>query len=156
MDMYHRECERRNNGLARMIPHLREVHVLRDAWMKLNVHPAKIMQVCFTTVSCINYCACTNDSGLLLELLQSSCETWWSFIRNGLMIFIMQQQQVLTELHSYVTQNPPPTDAPSACCTLKYLTSCNLFEQGLLSHDRVHAKDIKVIENVRKGYSFSD
>ena len=74
MDMYHRECERRNNGLARMIPHLREVHVLRDAWTKLNVHPAKIMQVCFTAVSCINYCACTNDSGLLLELLQSSCE----------------------------------------------------------------------------------
>ena len=71
------------------------------------------------------------------------------------MIFIMQQEQVLTELHSYVTQNPPPTDAPSARCTLKYLTSCNLlFEQGLLSHDRVHAKDIKVIENVRKGYSF--
>ena len=43
--MYSRECERRNNGTARTIPRLREVHVLRDAWTKLNVHPAKIMQV---------------------------------------------------------------------------------------------------------------
>ena len=38
VDMYHRECD---NGLAQMIPRLREVHVLRDAWTKLNVHPAK-------------------------------------------------------------------------------------------------------------------
>jgi hypothetical protein len=29
-----------------------------------------------------------------------------------------------------------------------------LFERGLLSHDRVHVKDIKVIENVKVGYSF--
>ena len=47
IDMYHRECQRRNNGLARMVPRLREIHVLRDAWTKLNVHPAKIMQVYF-------------------------------------------------------------------------------------------------------------
>ena len=44
---YYRECQRRNNGLARMVPRLREIHVLRDAWTKLNVHPAKIMQVYF-------------------------------------------------------------------------------------------------------------
>ena len=53
IDMYHHEYQRRNNGLARMVPCLREMHVLRDAWMKLNVHPAKIMQVCFYTVSCM-------------------------------------------------------------------------------------------------------
>ena len=45
MDMYSRECERRSIGCARMVPRLREVHILRDAWTKLNVHPAKIMQV---------------------------------------------------------------------------------------------------------------
>ena len=61
----------------------------------------------------------------------------------------------MTELHSYITQNPPPTDTPSVQCTLKYLNGCNmLFEQGLLSHDRVHAKDVKVIENIKVGYSF--
>ena len=60
----------------------------------------------------------------------------------------------MTEVHSYITQNPPPTDAPSVRCTLKYLTGCNMFERGLLSHDRVHAKDVKVIENVKQGYYF--
>ena len=44
-DMYQRECERRNKGCARMVPRLREVHILRDSWTKLNVSPAKIMQV---------------------------------------------------------------------------------------------------------------
>ena len=47
MDMYSRECERRSKGVARMVPRLREVHVLRDAWTKLNVHPANIqVHVC--------------------------------------------------------------------------------------------------------------
>ena len=44
-DMYKREIERRNLGAARMIPRLRESYVLRDAWTKLNVAPAKVMQV---------------------------------------------------------------------------------------------------------------
>lgn len=44
-DMYARECSRRVNGLARMVPKLKEAHVIRDSWTKLNVHPAKIMQV---------------------------------------------------------------------------------------------------------------
>ena len=45
IDMYKRECDRRNLGLARMVPRLRESYVLRDAWTKLNVAPAKVMQV---------------------------------------------------------------------------------------------------------------
>ena len=45
VELYSRECERRNNGAARSVPRLREVHVIRDSWTKLNVHPAKIMQV---------------------------------------------------------------------------------------------------------------
>lgn len=43
--MYARECSRRANGLTRMVPKLRESHIIRDSWTKLNVHPAKIMQV---------------------------------------------------------------------------------------------------------------
>ena len=34
-----------DNGLARMVPKLRETHIIRDSWTKLNVKPAKIMQV---------------------------------------------------------------------------------------------------------------
>ena len=43
--MFARECERRDAGKARMVPKLRETHVIRDSWTKLNVSPAKIMQV---------------------------------------------------------------------------------------------------------------
>jgi len=47
VDMYTRECQRRDSGVARMIPRLREIHIIRDSWTKLNVTPAKIMQVSF-------------------------------------------------------------------------------------------------------------
>ena len=46
--LYQRELERAKQNLARMVPRLKETHVLRDAWTKLNVHPAKIMQVRFS------------------------------------------------------------------------------------------------------------
>lgn len=44
IDMYKRECARRNQGSARMIPKMRESYIIRDSWTKLNVAPAKIMQ----------------------------------------------------------------------------------------------------------------
>ena len=44
-DLYKRELAR--VGCTRMVPKLKKEHCLRDAWNKLNVHPAKIMQVCF-------------------------------------------------------------------------------------------------------------
>ena len=40
-----KECERMAKGLARSVPKLREINVIGDAWTKLNVAPAKIMQV---------------------------------------------------------------------------------------------------------------
>ena len=45
VDMFARECQRRDRGHARMVPKLLETHILRDSWTKLNVFPAKIMQV---------------------------------------------------------------------------------------------------------------
>ena len=33
------------SGLTRTVPKLRETHIIRDSWTKLNVAPAKIMQV---------------------------------------------------------------------------------------------------------------
>lgn len=44
-DMYKRELARAQQNHARMVPRLKETHCLRDAWTKLNVLPAKIMQV---------------------------------------------------------------------------------------------------------------
>ena len=38
--LYERELVRVSNNQTRMVPRLREAHCLRDAWTKLNVHPA--------------------------------------------------------------------------------------------------------------------
>ena len=43
--MWEREKERRENHLVRMVPGLIFSYIKRDAWTKLNVPPAKIMQV---------------------------------------------------------------------------------------------------------------
>ena len=43
--IYDKECQRMASGLARTVHRLRETHVLRDSWIKLNVALAKIMQV---------------------------------------------------------------------------------------------------------------
>ena len=43
--MYQREVGRAQLQKTRMVPRLKEVHCIRDAWTKLNVSPAKIMQV---------------------------------------------------------------------------------------------------------------
>ena len=45
VDLYGRECDRMKSGLTRMVPRLKEIHIIRDSWTKLNVTPAKIMQV---------------------------------------------------------------------------------------------------------------
>lgn len=47
-DLCKRELARVDKGCTRMVPRLKEAHCLRDAWTKLNVHPAKIMQVCIS------------------------------------------------------------------------------------------------------------
>uniref|UniRef100_A0A1X7TDM0 Uncharacterized protein n=1 Tax=Amphimedon queenslandica TaxID=400682 RepID=A0A1X7TDM0_AMPQE len=44
VSLYKRECDRVSNGLTRMVPKMKEVFILCDAWTKLNVVPAKIMQ----------------------------------------------------------------------------------------------------------------
>ena len=44
-DMYARDCTRRTSGAARMVPKMKEAYILHDSWTKLNVAPAKIMQV---------------------------------------------------------------------------------------------------------------
>ena len=49
IEMWQRECERSEKGEMRRIPKLLPSYIERDAWTKLNVAPAKIMQVC----SCI-------------------------------------------------------------------------------------------------------
>lgn len=42
------EMERAENGLSRKVPGLKYAFVYRDNWTRLNVRPAKIMQVFFS------------------------------------------------------------------------------------------------------------
>ena len=44
--MWQRELSRAERGLMSAVPKLRERHIHRDSWTRLNVAPAKIMQVC--------------------------------------------------------------------------------------------------------------
>ena len=67
----------------------------------------------------------------------------------------MQQEEVMTELNSYVTNNPVPNDAPSVKMMLRCLTACNLlFEQGFLSHKKVSASQMEILQNIDRGYKF--
>jgi hypothetical protein len=53
VSLYEWECKRVSSGLTRMVPKLKEIHVIRDSWTKLNVAPAKIMQVSLYSIVCI-------------------------------------------------------------------------------------------------------
>ena len=54
-----------------------------------------------------------------------------------------------------VHENPAPEDHASAKLTLEFLEACNkIFEQGLLSHDKVDIIDCRVLRNIKDGYEF--
>ena len=43
--IYKSDLSRARRGISRRVPGLKYCHVVRDAWTRLNVLPAKIMQV---------------------------------------------------------------------------------------------------------------
>ena len=44
-DVFRLDLRRAKDGLSRRVPQLKYSHVVRDSWTRLNVLPAKIMQV---------------------------------------------------------------------------------------------------------------
>ena len=44
-DVYDLDLQRAKAGLTRRVPGLKYCHIVRDSWTRLNVLPAKIMQV---------------------------------------------------------------------------------------------------------------
>lgn len=44
-DLYSREIERMQHGQLTRVPKLKESHIIRDSWTRLNVLPSKVMQV---------------------------------------------------------------------------------------------------------------
>ena len=130
--LYERELARVSSNQTRMVPRLREAHCLRDAWTKLNVHPAKIMQVRNFTIYNLSIVSSIIAFIKLLHLL------------------LLQR-----ELVHFVNQDPPPHNVETTCETLAYLEACNLlFEQGFLSHDRIRSTDSEVIKNINKGFEY--
>jgi len=124
VDMYKREVTRARQQQTRMIPRLKEIHILRDSWTKLNVSPAKIMQV---------------------------HNSFYKFVIS----IYLQQEQVLTELYSYIHQDPPPADVNTVVETHNFLEACNLlFEKGFLSHEKVTSVECNVLQNISKGYQY--
>ena len=62
---------------------------------------------------------------------------------------------MLSELFSYISQDPQPDDTGSVKATLHYLEACNkIFEKGLLSHDEVCDLNCKVIRSIKQGFSY--
>ena len=55
-EMFVPDLQRAKAGLPRRVPGLRESYVYRDIWTRLNVKPAKIMQV--GKLSAVSLCVC--------------------------------------------------------------------------------------------------
>lgn len=51
--VYKSDLSRARCGISRRVPDLKYAHVVRDAWTRLNVLPAKIMQVSDVSVAVI-------------------------------------------------------------------------------------------------------
>ena len=66
-DLFARELRRINDRQPRRVPGLRESYVYRDIWTRLNVKPAKIMQVIITS-QLVNICT----SNLVISSLVTS------------------------------------------------------------------------------------
>ena len=55
-DLYSRELKRMQAGQLNRVPKLKESHVVRDSWTRLNVLPSKVMQVITAWVYMISMC----------------------------------------------------------------------------------------------------
>ena len=62
---------------------------------------------------------------------------------------------MLTELYSYIHQDPPPANVATTIETHKYLEACNLiFERGFLCHEKVSGMDSPVLDNIFRGFEY--
>lgn len=65
----------------------------------------------------------------------------------------MQQNQVIAELSEYVEGNPP--DEENVSKTIEYLDGCrDLFERGILSHEKIVDEHSPVLQSAFTDYSF--
>ncbi len=68
--VYKSDLYRAQQGITRRVPGLKYAYVVRDSWTRLNVLPAKIMQVCMKT-------SCFVNDGIIffIATLHDSCNS---------------------------------------------------------------------------------
>ena len=125
--MWQRELSRAERGLMSAVPKLRERHIHRDSWTRLNVAPAKIMQVCVYIIMYLCTCIC-------MHIHQ----------------FSLQQDHVIDEIERYGVPSCPEDKA-----TLAYLKAMRLlFERGFLCREHITTPDSAVLGRIKEGFSF--
>ena len=67
--------------------------------------------------------------------------------------FKLQQNEVIAKLSEYKESNPP--DAENVGKAFEYLDACRqLFERGVLSHEKITDEHSSVLQNMSSGYNF--
>ena len=92
IEMYKREVSRAKQQQTHMVPRLKEIHIVRDSWTKLNVSPAKIMQVCsiLLFINIFVFTARASIDGAILAHTSRSttcwrwCDCWGSQVFRGM------------------------------------------------------------------------
>ena len=93
IEMYKRKVSSAKQQQTRLVPCLKEIHILRDSWTKLNVSPAKIMEVCsivlFINVFYVFTARASIDRAILAHTPRSTtcwrwCNCWGSQVFRGM------------------------------------------------------------------------
>ena len=89
-------------------------------------------------------------------IINNGKDTWKTNILTdtGLSCFVfLKQNAVIAELSEYTHNNP--ADAENVNKAIEYLDACRqLFERGILSHEKVTTDQTIVLENMSEGYAF--
>lgn len=142
MAMWERDLERTNPTTGRLLtqlPEMRERYIYRDNWTRLNVKPAKIMQViCIVLYMFVHVC--------LYAL--------WKLLELCIFFFYVQQDRVLEELAGHCAgTHTSSTDRDKQ--TLCYLQALNkLFERGILSDGKISSVQSEKLQSMKEGLSF--
>lgn len=120
--VYRSDLYRAQNGLSRRVPGLKYAYIVRDSWTRLNVLPAKIMQVKIGIISIFN-----------LLLLKTQQPYMLAAIRE----MSIKKADMMNENHEL---------------TASYLQACNfIFEKGILSHEKISSPNSKSLTNMACG-----
>ena len=128
--IYNADLYRAKNGISRRVPGLKYSYIVRDNWTRLNVLPAKIMQVILLNLF----------DNILTVCFTCTC----TFVQQPFMISAIHE---LAEKETYIGDHHKRV--------AEYLEACHkLFEEGILSHRTVSSTDQQLLVNMDKGFQF--